>query len=104
MKMPNIDSGVLILGGVAAASLLGVYLYGKTKTNSGGFFQTVGTGAGSAVIDLADGIVSGGAIAIGEKIGIPKTNKTECEKALEEGRMWDASFACPAGTFIKAWF
>lgn len=31
---------------------------------------------------------------------IPKTNMTECERAMAEGRTWDASFACPAGTFI----
>lgn len=107
MKMPTIDNNVLILGGVGLATLAAVYLYGKTKTNSGGFFQTVGTGAGSAVVDLADGVISGGAIAIGDKLGVPRTNKTECELALERGGLagkWEASFKCPAGTFIGSFF
>ncbi|MBV6324359.1 hypothetical protein [Duganella violaceipulchra] len=40
----------------------------------------------------------------GDLLGIPRTNETECEKALREGRTWDASFACPAGTFIGSVF
>lgn len=40
----------------------------------------------------------------GELLGIPRTDETECEKALREGRTWDASFACPAGTFIGSIF
>lgn len=31
---------------------------------------------------------------------IPSTNMTECERAMAEGRTWDASWACPAGTFF----
>lgn len=30
----------------------------------------------------------------------PRTNETECDRALREGRTWDASFACPAARFI----
>jgi hypothetical protein len=40
----------------------------------------------------------------GDILGIPRTNETECEKALREGRTLDASFACPAGTFIGSIF
>lgn len=94
----------LIAGGIAVAGIAFFYLYGKGDTPGGGFFQDVGEGAAEAAIDLVDGVVSGGAIAIGDKIGIPRTNMTECEKALAEGRTWDASFACPAGTFIKSFF
>lgn len=45
--------------------------------------------------------MSGVVIGIGEVIGIPRTDETECEKAMREGRTWDASFACPAGTWLK---
>lgn len=43
---------------------------------------------------------AGVAIGIGDVIGIPRTDETECARAIREGRTWDASFACPAGTFI----
>ena len=60
------------------------------------------------VTDVAAGVVgvigdagAGAVIGIGDAIGVPRTNETECEKAMREGRTWDASFACPASTFLK---
>lgn len=47
---------------------------------------------------------AGVAIGIGDVLGVPRTNETECEKAIREGRTWDASFACPAGTWIGSLF
>lgn len=91
-----------VIAGGAVLALAFFYLYGKG--GGGGFIQDVGEGAAGAVVDLADGVISGGAIAIGDKVGVPRTNMTECERALAEGRTWDASFACPAGTFIKSFF
>ncbi len=32
---------------------------------------------------------------------IPDTDLDECHQALAEGRYIDASFACPAGTFLR---
>ncbi len=32
---------------------------------------------------------------------IPDTDLDECHAALAEGRYIDASFACPAGTFLR---
>ncbi len=64
----------------------------------------LGEAAAGAVVDVAEGVIAGGAIAIGDKIGIPRTDETECQKAIREGRTWDASFACPAGTFISSLF
>jgi hypothetical protein len=32
---------------------------------------------------------------------IPDTDLDECRSALAEGRYIDASFACPAGTFLR---
>jgi len=32
---------------------------------------------------------------------IPDTDLDECQQALAEGRYIDASFACPAGTFLR---
>jgi len=52
------------------------------------------------IADTGAGLI----IGTGDVLGIPRTNETECQRALAEGRMLDASFACPAGTFLGgAW-
>lgn len=58
--------------------------------------KTVARGA----VTVADGVAGGIVEGVGEMIGIPRTNETECEKAKREGRTWDASFVCDAWTFI----
>lgn len=62
--------------------------------------QTIGGGA----VDLVDGVVAGTVMGTGELFGVPSTNMTECQKAVAEGRTWDASFVCPAKTFISYLF
>lgn len=88
-----------VILGVAAAALVLLVL---VKKNGGiaGAAAAVGEEAGAAVVNAAAGAVAGATYAIGDAVGIPRTNETECEKAIREGRYWDASFACPAGTFI----
>ena len=66
--------------------------------------QAAGAAVADTVFSGAMNFGSGVVVGIGEAVGIPPTNQTECEKALAEGRTWDASFACPAGTFIKSFF
>lgn len=87
----------LLAGGVVAAALVwAVTRASSTSASSAGQY------IGGAVIDLADGVVSGVVTGVGETVfGIPKTNLTKCEQAKAEGRTWDASFDCPAGDFIK---
>lgn len=63
--------------------------------------KNAGQAIGGAVVDLTDGVIGGAVTTIGEAVGIPQTNLTECERAKLEGRTWDASFACPAGDFLK---
>lgn len=71
---------------------------------AGGTAAQAGSAIGSAAVDAAGGAVSGVATGIGDAIGVPRTDQTACQLALAEGRYWDASFACPAGTFLKgAW-
>lgn len=48
------------------------------------------------IADTGAGLV----IGTGDVLGIPRTDMNECQRALAEGRTWDASFACPAGTFL----
>lgn len=59
--------------------------------------QEAGAAVAGAVVDTASGAVLG----IGDAIGVPRTEMTECQRAKAEGRTWDASFACPAGDFLS---
>lgn len=76
--------------------LLGAVAYGVYYVATKGV-KAAAAAATGVVTDAAAGVV----IGAGKAVGIPETDETECAKALREGRMWDASFACPAGTFIK---
>jgi len=96
----------LIVAGVALA-LLAAGWYVKTKAEDAAdavtqvaqdAWDTVTHGAEVAT----DAVIAAPVIAIGEQIGIPKTNMNECQRAIAEGRMWDASFVCPIGTFLGA--
>lgn len=92
---------VVAVAGVAVAALVIAY-YLKKKAESA--VAAVGEVAGElwdASKETADAVVAKPALAIGDAIGVPRTNETECEKAKREGRTWDASFACPAGDFLS---
>ncbi|RFP36160.1 hypothetical protein [Duganella sp. BJB476] len=75
---------------------LGVVAVVLVMKNIGSIAQTAATATVDAVKDAATGVVLGA----GDALGVPRTDETECEKAMREGRTWDASFACPASTFI----
>jgi hypothetical protein len=74
----------------ASGSLWDQSLYCPALDFTSSTAQAISTSAGNAVQ------------TVGETFGVPRTNETECQKALREGRTWDASFACPAGTFLSA--
>lgn len=97
MKQINPDT-LLIVGGIGVAVLAVLWL--SRSGNAATVGQTVGEAAVSTIVGAGTGVVLGAS----EAVGIPRTNQTECERAIAEGRTWDASFACPAGTFIKSLF
>lgn len=82
---------------LAAGAVLGLII---VKKNFPGVIADAAAGAVGVLGEAASGAVLG----VGDVLGIPRTNETECEKALREGRTWDASFACPAGTWLKSFF
>ncbi|WP_314434605.1 hypothetical protein [Massilia timonae] len=84
------------LAGVAVA-LAAVLILVKKNGIAG-----AGVVVGEAAAEAVGGAIAGGAHGIGDWFGIPRTDETECDKAIREGRYWDASFACPAGKFIGA--
>lgn len=92
MNLRAIPTVYLVAGAAVAGALLYVSVKGARATG-----ETIGRGA----VDLVEGVVTGGVVGIGEAIGIPPTNPTECERAMAEGRTWDASFSCDAATFLR---
>ncbi|MGY2488514.1 hypothetical protein [Cupriavidus sp. CP313] len=82
---------LLAAGAIAAIAFV-------VKKNGG--LQGVAAGAASALVGAVGDAASGAVLGIGDVLGVPRTDMTECERALAEGRTWDASFTCPAGTFV----
>lgn len=70
------------------------------KKNGG--LQGAAAGAASALVGAVGDAAAGAVLGVGDVLGIPRTDMTECERALAEGRTWDASFACPASNFISS--
>ena len=91
MKLNEETVLIVAVGGIAAVLIVTIFKNAKA----------LGYNVGQGAVDLADGVISGTVTGIGEAVGVPKTNQTECEKAKAEGRTWDASFACPAGDFLR---
>jgi hypothetical protein len=89
MNIAKYETEIVIGVGIAAA----VWLYSK------GLF-----GATKAVINAAGDVIGGTVVGIGEQIGIPSTDQNKCQADIAAGDTWNASFDCPAGTFIKSVF
>lgn len=66
--------------------------------------RSVGTAAGGAAVDFADGVIGESVNSVGELIGVPRTDPPKCQADMAAGRWWDASFSCPAGDFLKGVF
>lgn len=81
---------------VAALAVAGALLWAANRGAKG-----TGESIGAAAVDVVDGVLTGAVVGVGERVGIPATNLTECERAKAEGRTLDASFACPAGDFLS---
>lgn len=101
----SLKDDVLIVGAGIIVALAAAW-YAKKKLDG------VIVGAKDLASDAADYVMDRAEIvtntlvvtpieAIGAVVGIPKTNPTACQKAMAEGRTWDASFACPASDFLK---
>lgn len=78
---------VLVLGGIWV-----------WRRGLAGAAEDAAKGAAKVVSGAATGAVKG----VANIAGIPDTDADACKKAIAEGRLWDASFACPAGDFLKA--
>jgi fluoride ion exporter CrcB/FEX len=90
------DKKMMVIG--AAIAALALLILVKKK----GAAAAVGVELGTAAVNVVGGITAGAALTIGDAIGLPRTDQTECEKAIAEGRTWDASFACPASDWLSS--
>lgn len=83
-----------VLAGLALVAVAGVW-YLSRRGMAG-----TGQGIGASAVQFVDGVASGAVQGLGQLVGIPATNPTKCQADQAAGRWWDASFSCPAGTFI----
>lgn len=93
--MPRLPVAVWVGAGAGLALL--VYLRSKA---------TVGAAVGQAAIGAAG--VAGDATAevvqaAGEKIGIPRTDASQCAQDKASGSVWAATFSCPALDLFSGW-
>lgn len=70
------------------------------RATGGAVSRAVGSAIVGGAIDTATGAVEGVTYAVGDAVGVPRTEADKCAQDLAAGRYWDASFSCPAGTFI----
>lgn len=89
---PQLASLAITLG-LAAAVL---YILTRKVPAGSTLAAEVTAGVTSTAANAAGGVVLG----LGDAVGLPRTQQTQCQADLAAGRWWDASFSCPAGTFL----
>lgn len=90
MKIPTTP---LYLYGGAAALGLGLIWWATRAGNAAKLAQ--------GTVRVAGEVTSGTIKGLGQVVGIPDTDKTQCQKDMEAGNYWAASFSCPAGDYIS---
>ncbi len=82
----------------AGLVVLGVGAVWLWRRGVAGVAEDVAAGAAKVASGAVTGMVKGAA----NIVGIPDTDMAKCRQAIAEGRLWDASFACPASDFLAA--
>lgn len=90
----------LVIVGVGAVGLLAAAYIAKRIKDAGGLSQAA-SAATKATIGAAGDVGAGVVLGVGDSVGIPRTSQDQCDQDLASGRMWDASFSCDAGRFIR---
>lgn len=86
---------IMIAGGAFVVVLAAVWVW---RRGLGGVAEDAASGVVKAAGGAATGVVKG----VGAVVGIPNTDAQKCQAAIAAGQLWEASFLCPAGEFIKA--
>jgi len=95
IKAPGIskETGYLLMAVAVAGAAFFVFSKGIKGTTKA---------IASSAVNAVGGFVEGGVKSVGEIVGIPDTNQSQCEKDIAAGRTWDSSFSCPATTWLKS--
>lgn len=80
---------VTLIAGAVMLALAYIWLRGM---------KGVASDVSQFVVSTAEGVV----IGVGKTVGIPETDAERCQRHVEAGEWWNASFYCPAGTFLKS--
>jgi len=91
-NLPNIPTAYIVAGAAVGVALLWAMSRGATQT---------GQAVGGAAVDMVNGVLGGVAMGAGQIVGIPPTNRTQCQIDQANGNTWRASFSCPAGEFLS---
>lgn len=94
MKADINGSAVMALAGIAGLAALAFMVWKKGGVKP----------AAAAVVGAASEAAAGVVVGMGTAVGVPETNSSKCAEHLAAGRLWEASFACPAGDFVGALF
>lgn len=84
------------LGGIFLLLLTVGLIYWLYRKGVGGVAQSAVTALGNVAV--------GGVKGVAQTVGIPDTNADQCQTDLKAGKIWDASFSCTAGTYLKGLF
>lgn len=95
----NIEKHLPLIGGMLIG-LAALYLVNRVRLAAADPSGTASAITGG-VIDAVGGAATGTVVGLGEVVGVPKTNMTQCQQDMAAGRTWDASFSCPAKDFLK---
>lgn len=90
-----INNKALLIGACIALGALVVFVIAK------GGLSKAAAAVGTAAVGAADGAAGGVVQGIGATIGVPMTDEQKCQAAMASGNYTDASFYCPAPTFLK---
>lgn len=86
---------ILVAAGLVALGVGAVWLW---RRGISGVAEDVASGAVNVVSGAATGAVKG----VANIAGIPDTDADKCKAAIAAGKLWEASFVCPAGDFLAA--
>lgn len=93
------EEKMLLWGGIALAAI--IFIPGLGRKLSGAISSSVV----NAGIDVAKGVTEGAAYAIGDSIGLPRTDtadsQAKCQAAMDDGSELDVSLYCSATTYLK---
>ena len=86
----------------AAPYLIGAVILGMGALYLRGV-RGVSSDAARAAVNVAGGAAEGIIHGVSDLVGIRTPNQTQCAMAKSTGDAWAASWACPAGEFLKWW-